>query len=123
MLLNKINLFVFVGLLAITSVYSSNFAAEECTLEECIAPDCRCSSTVLDAEIPIENTPQLVTLIFNDGVAVENIAFVDQILEGRSNPDGCQSAATFYITHEYTDYSSVHKYWAAGNEIGLRSIS
>lgn len=122
MLLNKINLFVFVGLLAITSVYS-NFSAEECNLEDCVAPACRCSSTVLDASIPIENTPQLVTLIFNDGVAAENIEFVDQILEGRTNPDGCQSASTFYITHEYTDYSKVHKYWAAGNEIGLRSIS
>lgn len=121
MLLTKINLFVFVGLLAISSVYSR--VAEDCTLEVCIAPACRCSSTVLDADIPIVNTPQLVTLIFNDGVAVENTDFVDEILLGRTNPDGCQAASTFYITHEYTDYATVHKYWAAGNEIGLRSIS
>lgn len=113
----KVSLIVLVAFLAIAS------AAQECTLEECVAPDCRCSSTVLDAEIPLANTPQLVTLIFNDGIAVENVDFVDAILEGRTNPDGCQSASTFYITHEYTDYSTVHKYWAAGNEIGLRSIS
>lgn len=25
----------------------------------CIAPDCRCSSTVLDSTIPIQNTPQV----------------------------------------------------------------
>lgn len=116
----KVSLIVLVSFLAISS---ASFLAEECNLEDCVAPDCRCSSTVLDAEIPIANTPQLVTLIFNDGIAVENVEFVDTILQGRTNPDGCQSASTFYITHEYTDYSTVHKYWAAGNEIGLRSIS
>lgn len=38
--------------------------AVPCDPALCIAPACRCSGTVLDSTIPIENTPQVRYLLF-----------------------------------------------------------
>jgi hypothetical protein len=41
----------------------------------------------------------------------------------RTNPNGCPIAATFYISHEWTDYSQVQNLHADGHEIASHSIS
>jgi hypothetical protein len=97
--------------------------AETCDPKKCFAPNCRCASTLLDDKIPIEKTPQLVMLTFDDAVTALNYEYIQQALSGLTNPDGCPVAATFYVSHEYTDYSKVHNLWAEGHEIALHSIS
>lgn len=52
-----------------------------------------------------------------------NYEYIDEAITGRTNPDGCPAQATFYVSHEYTDYSKVHSLWADGHEIALHSIS
>lgn len=96
--------------------------AEPCN-ERCQLPDCRCSSTELSANISIADTPQFVMLTFDDAVTALHYEFIESKILGRRNPDGCPMAATFYVSHEYTDYSRVHRAWAAGHEIALHSIT
>lgn len=62
-------------------------------------------------------------LTFDDAVTALNYEYIEQAINGRVNPDGCPAAATFYVSHEYTDYSKVHNLWADGHEIALHSIT
>lgn len=66
---------------------------------------------------------QLVVLTFDDAVTALNYEYVEEAINGRVNPDGCPAAATFFVSHEYTDYSKVHALWADGHEIALHSIT
>lgn len=61
-------------------------------------------------------------LTFDDAVSVANYKYTEEIMLGRTNPDGCSAAATFFVSHEYTDYSKVHALWSEGHEIALHSI-
>lgn len=97
--------------------------AEPCSNETCILPDCRCSQTFLNDDLEIDEIPQLVVLTFDDAVTVDNSFYIEEAINGLVNPDNCSAAATFFITHEYTDYTRVHKHWANGHEIALHSIS
>lgn len=61
-------------------------------------------------------------LTFDDAVTAANYMYIEELMEGRTNPDGCPAAATFFVSHEYTDYAKVHELWARGHEIALHSI-
>lgn len=100
-------------------------AAQVCDPKLCRPPACRCSSTNLveDGSIPLEQIPQMVMLTFDDAVTALNYDYVDRAINGRTNPDGCPAAATFFVSHDYTDYSKVHALWADGHEIALHSIT
>lgn len=40
-----------------------------------------------------------------------NYEYYQQAFYGRINPDGCPVSSTYYMSHEYTDYSKVgHMY-------------
>lgn len=70
--------------------------------------------------------PQFVTLTFDDAVNVANMAFYRELLEGhrrKNKKNGCGIAATFFVSHEYTDYAAVNQLYSWGNEIALHSIS
>jgi hypothetical protein len=98
--------------------------AELCDAQKCAAPHCRCSQQSLDFDkTPIDKIPQLVMLTFDDAVTSLNAPFFEEAINGRTNPDGCPVAATFYVSHEYTDYSMVHNLWSQGHEIALHSIT
>jgi len=43
--------------------------------------------------------------------------------KGRVNPNGCPISATFYVSHEWTDYSQVQNLYAGGHEIASHSVS
>lgn len=65
----------------------------------------------------------MVFLTFDDAVSIDNFPFYQEVLFNRKNPNGQPITATFFITHEYTNYSMVHELWRNGHEIGLHSIS
>lgn len=107
-----------------TDVYAPLEAALVCNPLLCQPPNCRCAATSLDeGRTPAEQIPQLVMLTFDDAVTALNYEYVQRAIDGRVNPDGCPAAATFFVSHEYTDYSKVHALWAAGHEIALHSIT
>lgn len=45
------------------------------------------------------------------------------LTEDRKNPNGCPIKATFYVSHQYTNYRDVQYLWNAGHEIAIHSIS
>ena len=69
-------------------------------------------------------TPQLVLLTFDDAVNDLNKELYRDLFEkGRLNPNGCPIAATFYVSHEWTDYGQVQSLYADGHEIASHTIS
>lgn len=71
-----------------------------------------------------KDVPQLVLLTFDDSVNDLNKELYKDLFEtGRTNPNGCPIAATFYVSHEWTDYGQVQNLYADGHEIASHTIS
>ena len=69
--------------------------------------------------------PQLVVLTFDDSVNDLNRNLYEELFDKKTrlNPNGCPILATFYISHEWTDYTQVQNLYADGHEIASHSIS
>ncbi|EFN66446.1 hypothetical protein EAG_12595 [Camponotus floridanus] len=71
-----------------------------------------------------EEIPQIVLLTFDDSVNDLNKGlYADLFEKGRKNPNGCPISATFYVSHEWTDYSQVQNLYASGHEIASHTVS
>lgn len=64
-----------------------------------------------------------MTVTFDDAVNVLNIINYRSMLYGRMNKNNCSSGFSFYVSHEYTDYTLVNELYNNGYEIALHSIS
>lgn len=62
-------------------------------------------------------------LTFDDAVTISNINTYRDLLENRKNSNNCPAGATFYVSHEYTNYHYVNELYNMGLEIALHSIS
>jgi len=89
-------------------------------------PDCACSGS----EPYVNGTrPQIVYLTFDDALTAQaSSQFYDELFgrpteHNNSNPNGCALRATHYVTHQYTDYSLVNRWWRFGHEIASHSIT
>lgn len=72
----------------------------------------------------MDETPQLVLITFEDSVNdVHNKVFEMIFNSSRKNPNGCEIRATFFISHEWTDYSLVQNLYSDGHEIASHTIS
>lgn len=96
---------------------------ERCDPTYCRLPDCYCGGTDIPGGYAPEDIPQFVLLTFDDAVNDLNKAFFEKLFEGRTNPNGCPIKATFYVSHEWTDYSQVQDLYADGHEIASHTIS
>lgn len=76
-------------------------------------------------KLSLEETPQLVLITFEDAVNdVHNKAFEMLFNTSlRRNPNGCEIRATFFVSHEWTDYSLVQNLYADGHEIASHTVS
>lgn len=45
------------------------------------------------------------------------------MLFNRKNPNGQPITATFFVSHEFTNYPAIHELWRNGHEIALHSIT
>nr|XP_054924789.1 uncharacterized protein LOC126527589 isoform X2 [Dermacentor andersoni] len=113
-----------------TSAVSNATAALDldagCNEAVCSRPHCACASDKPPAGMRPDQVPQFVTLTFDDAVTVTNMAFYRELLEGfarKNKANGCGIAATFFVSHEYTDYAAVNALHSWGNEIAVHSIS
>lgn len=74
--------------------------------------------------IPAQHTPQIVLLTFDDAVNdINKEIYADLFYRGRRNPNGCPITATFYVSHEWTDYSQVQNLYADGHEMASHTVS
>lgn len=67
----------------------------------------------------------MILLTFDDAINFENWEMYTQKLftADRTNPNGCPISATFYVSHQYTNYQQVQKMWNKGHEIAVHSIT
>uniref|UniRef100_A0A1B0DKW5 NodB homology domain-containing protein n=2 Tax=Phlebotomus papatasi TaxID=29031 RepID=A0A1B0DKW5_PHLPP len=74
--------------------------------------------------MPVEHVPQIVLLTFDDSVNdLNKQLYMDLFEKGRVNPNGCPITATFYVSHEWTDYSQVQNLYADGHEMASHTVS
>lgn len=69
-------------------------------------------------------TPQIVLLTFDDAVNdINKEHYAELFTSNRTNPNGCPISATFYVSHEWTDYGQVQDLYAAGHEIASHTVT
>lgn len=72
----------------------------------------------------LEETPQLVLITFEDAVNDVHNKIFDMLFDSKyKNPNECNIRGTFFVSHEWTDYSLVQNLYADGHEIGSHTIS
>ncbi|XP_047985580.1 uncharacterized protein LOC125225771 isoform X6 [Leguminivora glycinivorella] len=98
--------------------------AAKCRKDVCLLPDCYCGGKDIPGDLEVETVPQIVLLTFDDSVNdLNKVLYQDLFEKGRVNPNGCPISATFYVSHEWTDYSQVQNLYAAGHEMASHTIS
>jgi len=88
----------------------------------CHLPHCFCGFTIPGNLTPAQ-TPQLVLLTFDDAVNGLNKDFYKRLFTGRKNPDGCPVRATFFVSHEWTDYGQVQDLYSQGHEMASHTVT
>lgn len=99
--------------------------AQPCNTFACQPPNCRCASTNIPGNVPFWETPQIVTLNFDDSFRVYDYEqFFSPLFNGRKNPNSCQIGVTFFNSHSYTDYSLVERaHHSDGYEFASHSVT
>jgi len=100
--------------------------AVECDPLLCRLPECFCS--VSGKHIPgsllPEQVPQMIVISFDDAVNSNNWEEIDKFLSsGLQNPNGCDIKTTFFVSHQYNNYSMVQELFRRGHEIAVHSIT
>ncbi|CAG7832452.1 unnamed protein product [Allacma fusca] len=103
---------------------SRNLPHEHCDPAKCLVPNCFCSGIDPPNGLNPSEIPQIVYLTFDGAHTVTTTNLYSTIFNGeRKNPNGQNISATFFINHDYNDYSLTHKYWREGHEVALNSIT
>lgn len=98
--------------------------AGKCSPDTCKLPDCRCVGTDIPGGIPMEDTPMMIMLTFDDSVNVANFDYYTQLFDGKfRNPNGCPIKGTFFVSGDATQYHFVEKLYQRGQEIASHSLS
>ncbi|KAI1289808.1 hypothetical protein HDE_08505 [Halotydeus destructor] len=98
--------------------------ATKCDPRTCRLPDCNCGNTKVPGNMAAKDIPQIVLLTFDDAVNDLNWETYQELFEtGRQNPNGCPLSATFYVSHEWTDYSQVQTLYSKGHEMASHGVT
>uniref|UniRef100_A0A0L8H513 NodB homology domain-containing protein n=2 Tax=Octopus bimaculoides TaxID=37653 RepID=A0A0L8H513_OCTBM len=72
----------------------------------------------------VTDIPQMVYFGFDDAVNSLVSKYYDEIFtSNHSNPNGCPITMSLYVSDHYTNYRLVKKYYDAGHEIGVHSVT
>jgi hypothetical protein len=99
--------------------------ADLCDTTKCQLPDCFCTAKGqgIPDGIPVDQTPQMVMLQFDDSINDNNIPIYDAIFTGnRTNPNKCPIHGTFFVSHEFNNYQYLEKLIKSGHEIALKGV-
>jgi len=100
--------------------------ASRCDPSSCFLPDCFCSvdSKQIPGGLEPGSVPQMITISFDDAVTNSNFPVYEKLFDGsRANPNGCDIKATFFVSHQFTNYSMVESLYNAGHEIASHSLT
>ena len=76
--------------------------ATTCKVSQCNSKDCRCPLKTTPGFLAREQTPKLVLFTQDDGIEHTKFAVAMEMLDGRTNPNGCPIRATFYYSGDST---------------------
>lgn len=97
--------------------------AKPCDPDVCKLPDCFCSDTKIPGNLPNSSIPQIVMITF-DAAVNTGFSLYEELFNGQlKNPNGCNIAATFFVSHEYSNYCDVQNLYHQRHEIADNSIS
>lgn len=115
---------VFAVLLAALFSQACGDPAKPCSLEKCKLPQCFCSGTKIPGNLPASSIPQIVMISFDAAVNSDGFSLYEELFNGQfKNPNDCNISATFFVSHEYTDYCMVQALYSQRHEIADNSIS
>ncbi|XP_043203997.1 chitin deacetylase 1-like [Amphibalanus amphitrite] len=118
----------------VTTTTPDPYAASACDPARCsltpvdpAEPGCFCSKdgTRIPGDIDPKETPQMVILSLDGAVNGQNYEhylalFNDTVYK---NPNECPMRATFFVSHEYSNYQMVQDLYHKGHEIAVNSIT
>ncbi|KAI9264554.1 hypothetical protein EDC94DRAFT_605494 [Helicostylum pulchrum] len=87
-----------------------------------IENNCRCASINAPGGLSPADTPQFVTVTYDDSVQ-EALMKTALSMVNVTNPNGCPGHGTWFVSMEYTDFSLVQQWYAAGNEVADHTFS
>ncbi|GMT05317.1 hypothetical protein PENTCL1PPCAC_27491, partial [Pristionchus entomophagus] len=90
----------------------------------CALPECLCSSsgTAPPSSLLVSQTPQMIVITFEGAVTDRTTRIYKSLFSGRLRSHDCPLRATFFVSHEYTNYDQVQWLAARGNEIGVAGM-
>ena len=95
-----------------------------CVPRDCKLPDCYCSGKTGPSHLRNYQIPQMVMLTFDDAVNEQVNDYYDKLFsKPRLNPNGCPISATFYLSHNWTNYDMVRDLYASGHEIASHTVT
>lgn len=103
-----------------------NSTLEKCTELNCNPPDCRCSDWGTPGNLSLTDTPQFISLTFDNHFNTSNFHWISEILNAVNDDpqdNKCPVVMTFFVSHLNTDYALVNQLFRAGHEIGVHTIS
>ena len=111
-------------ILLLSTIGRANIQATKCDPSVCKLPDCFCSGVAVPGGIAPSETPQIILMAFDGGVNGQYWEDFQSFFDGElRNPNDCNISATFFVSHEYTDYSMVQTLYSQRHEIADNSIS
>ncbi|KAL9950854.1 hypothetical protein ACROYT_G043420 [Oculina patagonica] len=97
--------------------------AKPCTPNVCKLPGCFCSGTNIPGNLSASSIPQIVMISFDSAINT-GFSLYEELFDGRfKNPNKCNISATFFVSHEYSNYCMVQKLYSQRHEIADNSIS
>ncbi|GAB6028614.1 Cytidine deaminase 5 [Chamberlinius hualienensis] len=100
-----------------------NVPATNCPVD-CNTDTCLCSSKYVPYGWAVGEPPQMIYVIFEGSLSKGNYPpYYQPLFKDLINPNNCPVTGTFFIDHEYTDYTEVHQAWLDGHDIAVQSIT
>ncbi|KAG8188553.1 hypothetical protein JTE90_007161 [Oedothorax gibbosus] len=90
-----------------------------CDDTNCQLPNCSCFGN--QPKLAVMYRPQFVMLTFDDAITVANIETYRTI--AKRGTERKPVRMTFFVCHEYNDYTLAHELYSEGHEIAVHSIS
>lgn len=104
---------------------SASLPSGPCDPATCVLPECRCVGSDIPGQLPLAQVPQMVLLTFDDAIVSTNYYKYTQLFNKTllSNPNGCGTRATFFVSGDYTDFGLVSRLAQDGHELASHTIS
>ena len=74
----------------------------------CIPPACVCGSKSIPGGLTPDQTPQFVTLTWDDSVQIRQFAIFDKLVP-LQNPNGCPIPSTFFVSFDYNEMDTTQR--------------